>query len=199
MPDENFLWSLFVVSQPGKSQTPRIRLWRTLKSLGAVVLRDGVYLVPQREDLYALLVEQVATVREPGGIAYLFQVEVQKPEDNTMFTALFDRSAEYAAIVETASQLRKELTTLTETRAERALHQLKRDLDAIRAIDYFPGTRLAQTEQVVVDVQEAAQRLFSSGEPHPAASHINRCDPAIFQGRTWATRARLRVDRVASA
>jgi len=48
-------WLLFIMSQPGKSTTPRIRLWRLLKGLGAAVLRDGVHLLPYRETLQQTL------------------------------------------------------------------------------------------------------------------------------------------------
>ena len=51
MASEKNPWLLFITSQPGKSTTPRIRLWRLLKGLGAAVLRDGVYLLPHRETL----------------------------------------------------------------------------------------------------------------------------------------------------
>ena len=51
MASEKNPWLVFIMSQPGKSTTPRIRLWRLLKGLGAAVLRDGVYLLPQRETL----------------------------------------------------------------------------------------------------------------------------------------------------
>jgi hypothetical protein len=43
------LWSMLVISLPGRSATPRMRIWRALKGLGAVVLRDGVYLLPHSE------------------------------------------------------------------------------------------------------------------------------------------------------
>ena len=55
------------MSQPGKSPTPRIRLWRLLKGLGAAVLRDGVYLLPQRAPLQQALEEQVQVVQTLGG------------------------------------------------------------------------------------------------------------------------------------
>jgi hypothetical protein len=75
-------WLLFIVSQPGKSQTPRIRLWRAIKTLGAAVLRDGVYVLPQRDGLYASLNEQAGMVRDLGGTAYLLEVDTQQPEDS---------------------------------------------------------------------------------------------------------------------
>ena len=39
-------WLLLVVSLPTSAATPRMRLWRGIKSLGSASLRDGAYLLP---------------------------------------------------------------------------------------------------------------------------------------------------------
>ena len=39
-------WLLLVISLPTSSATGRMRIWRALKSLGCVALRDGAYLLP---------------------------------------------------------------------------------------------------------------------------------------------------------
>src|SRR6516164_9106018 len=43
------------------------------------------------------------------------------------------------------------------------------------------------------------EQLLSPDEPHEGAGGISRLDPQRYRGRTWATRRRLWVDRVASA
>ena len=60
------LWSMLVISLPGRRATPRMRVWRALKGLGAVVLRDGVYLLPHSESAVRLLQEQADAVRVSG-------------------------------------------------------------------------------------------------------------------------------------
>jgi hypothetical protein len=192
-------WLLFIVSQPGKSQTPRIRLWRAIKTLGAAVLRDGVYVLPQRDGLYASLNEQAGMVRDLGGTAYLLEVDTQQPEDSEAFKRMFDRGADYAELLQAIRQRQSELPSWSETQARRSLQQLQRDLDAIRQIDYFPDASLAQAEAAVAEFDLAVRRRFSPDEPQPAATAIEPCNPADFQGRTWATRAHLWVDRVACA
>src|SRR5689334_22520886 len=100
MASKKNLWYVFIMSQPGKSTTPRIRLWRLLKGLGAAVLRDGVYLLPHRETLQPALEEQVQGVQSLGGAAYLLTVAPVTATD-AHFQALFDRSEEYAALLTT--------------------------------------------------------------------------------------------------
>src|SRR5258707_14518264 len=39
-------WFLFIANLPGRNQTLRMRVWRSLKASGAGTLRDGVYVLP---------------------------------------------------------------------------------------------------------------------------------------------------------
>lgn len=41
-------WSLLILGLPTANATERMRAWRTLKASGAAVLRDGVYLLPEK-------------------------------------------------------------------------------------------------------------------------------------------------------
>lgn len=41
-------WSLLILGLPTAKATERMRAWRTLKASGAAVLRDGVYLLPEK-------------------------------------------------------------------------------------------------------------------------------------------------------
>src|SRR5215813_12329846 len=111
MASEKNAWLVFLMSQPGKSPTPRIRLWRLLKGLGAAVLRDGVYLLPHRESLRQALAAQVQGVQTLGGAAYVLAVAPVTVTD-AHFQALFERSTEYATLLATLAHLR---TTLAET------------------------------------------------------------------------------------
>src|SRR4030095_6513587 len=154
MASEKNSWLLFIMSQPGKSTTPRIRLWRLLKGLGAAVLRDGVYLLPHRETLRQALAEQVQGVQTLGGAAYVLAVEPVTATD-AHFRALFDRSEEYAALLTTVAHLRTTLAETTEAPARRVLQQVRREYEALVAIDYFPGPAQAQTAQALVEAEDA--------------------------------------------
>ena len=39
-------WLILITNLPGPNQTLRMRVWRALKSAGAGLLKDGVYLLP---------------------------------------------------------------------------------------------------------------------------------------------------------
>jgi hypothetical protein len=198
MADEKNGWFLFLMSQPGKSTTPRIRLWRLLKGLGAAVLRDGVYLLPQRASLQQALAEQVQAVQALGGAASLLAVE-PVTDTEAQFRALFDRSEDYATLLATVAQLRTRVSEATEAQTRRQLQQLWREYEALVAIDYFPGSAQTQCVQALAEAEAAVTRHFSPDEPQPLHAGIQRLERSAYRGKRWATRQRVWVDRVASA
>jgi hypothetical protein len=74
-----------------------------------------------------------------------------------------------------------------------------RAYDAIRKIDFFPGETSIRAEAQWRDFTNAVEAIQSPGEPQPAVGRIARRDRMQYQGRLWATRRHLWVDRVASA
>jgi hypothetical protein len=191
-------WFVFIMSQPGKSGTPRLRLWRLLKGLGAAVLRDGVYLLPRRAPLQQALEAQVQGVQTLGGTAYLLTVEPVTTTDAHL-RALFDRRDEYAALLATLARLRTTLAETTETQARRVLQQVWREHEAVVAIDYFPGPAQAHSTQALADAAAAVTRHFSPDEPRTFHTGIQHRERTAYRGKVWATRQRVWVDRVASA
>ena len=166
--------------------------------MGAAVLRDGVYLLPHRETLRQALEEQVQGVQTLGGAAYLLAVEPVTATD-AHFRALFDRSEEYATLLTTITHLRTTLAETTEAPARRVLQQVRREHEAIVAIDYFPGPAHTQSAQALAEAEAAVTRHFSPDEPQPLHTGIQHLERTAYRGKRWATRQRLWVDRVASA
>ncbi|HEY8026711.1 MAG TPA: chromate resistance protein ChrB domain-containing protein [Burkholderiaceae bacterium] len=199
MSTENSHWLLLVVTLPTNSATARMRIWRALKSLGCGALRDGVYLLPHctahAQQLGDLSNE---TVRE-GGNAYLLTVQAQTDAESDAYKKLFDRSADYAEFSVVLSDARKSITTGTAQEINKVLRKLRRDYDAIRSIDYFPGDATRHAEAIWMDFVNAAEAILSPGEPQSIDTLITKLDPRSYQGRIWVTRRRLWVDRVASA
>jgi hypothetical protein len=191
-------WLLLITSQPGDVGAARVRLWRGIKGLGAAVLRDGVYLLPQRESLREALAEHAEAVRRQGGTAYLLELGRQDGVEAGL-RALFDRGDEYRDLIAAATALQREAEGDSEAGARRRLRKLRRDYAALVAIDYFPGAGQGAAARAIEAAEGAVNRRFSPDEPAPAAGPIERLDPAAYLGRTWGTRRRLWVDRVASA
>jgi len=191
-------WLLLITRLPGEVGAVRVRLWRGIKGLGAAMLRDGVYLLPWQEPLAAALAEQAAAVRDQGGTAYLLELGPQGHTDETL-RDLFARGGEYGELISAATALRRDAAHHGEAAARRRLRKLQRDSAALAAIDYFPAVSQKEAAAALAGAEGAINRWFSPEEPATRAGAIARLDPAAFHGRTWATRAGLWVDRVASA
>ncbi|MDR6539725.1 chromate resistance protein ChrB domain-containing protein [Variovorax soli] len=190
---------LLVVSLPTQGATARMRIWRALKGLGCAALRDGAYLLPgnpmHRDALQALADECV----QEGGSAWLMRVAAAKPGDAGVYLALFDRSAEYAALVTAWKEAAATLPSLGIAELARLQKKLRRDYEALVATDFFPGEASLEAEATWIDFNRRIDRVLSPDEPHETGGQIPRLDIADYQGRLWATRRRLWVDRVASA
>lgn len=195
----NKQWLLLIVSLPTIGATARMRIWRALKALGCGALRDGAYLLPQGAAHQRRLRDLAdETVRE-GGSAWLLTVLAQSDAENDAYRVLFDRSVDYAELLATLKQARGTLADSAPQDINRLLRKLRRDYDALRAIDYFPNETSAQAEAVWLDFVSVAETLLSPGEPHAVDAAIQRLTLRDYQKRTWATRRHLWVDRVASA
>ena len=199
MENEQRRWLLLVVSLPTNGATARMRIWRALKSLGCGALRDGAYLLPDTDPHQQQLGDLAEETIREGGSAWLLTVLAQSESDNDAYCALFDRSGDYAELLQAFTEARKTLTGLTPPEINRVLRKLRRDYDALRAIDYFPNDTSAQAEAAWMDFVNVAELMLSPGEPQAIDAAIPRFELNAYQGRTWATRRRLWVDRVASA
>lgn len=191
-------WQLFIVSLPTNSATVRMRIWRTLKSLGCAALRDGAYLLPASASQTALRDLSEETVRE-GGTAWLLSVQPQSSEEDLTYRVLFDRSADYADWLTMLANGRTSLPTSNAQEINRTMRKLRRDYETISGIDFFPNEASTQAEAAWKDFVHAVDALLSPDEPHAVTAPISRLDIKNYQGRTWATRRRMWVDRVASA
>jgi len=191
-------WLLFVLSEAGSQGAGRVRVWRALKTLGPAILRDGVYLLPGRPALERALSEQLNEVKRNGGQAFVFRLEPS--DDEPSFRKFFDRTVEFATLVTALRRFATaEVSALSEAEARRALRALQRDYNALAATDYFPDRAQVEAQTALAGANTAFERRFSPGEPQPAQREIVRLDRNDFQGRLWATREHLWVDRVASA
>lgn len=192
-------WLMLVISLPGRSQTPRMRLWRALKSAGAAMLRDGVYVLPDSEEARKLFKAQVDEATQAGGSTHVVPFTPTDPRQEAELRAAFDRSQAYAQGLEHLAAFRSELRKLTETEARKQLATVRRELETVAAIDFFPGAARAQVETALADAEHTLNAQFAPDEPQGKKAAIPHRRLQDYHGRVWATRRHLWIDRVASA
>ena len=189
-------WTLLILSLPTQNATVRQRAWRALKASGAAVLRDGVYLMPDRYDCRQMLENVAHEVRHGGGSAHVLQTHGSSGYD---YAALFDRSADYNALLHDIGHLRETLSAASAQDTVRRTRKLRRSWTTLGDIDFFPGPARTEADAALQDLEQACARALSADEPvtiEGAVEHLNLGD---YQARVWATRRRPWVDRLASA
>jgi len=196
----NTSWLLFIANLPGRNQTLRMRVWRSLKASGAGTLRDSVYVLPMSHTAREMFERQQQEIQSGGGTAYILELagEAGSTQGNAL-RALFDRTPDYEAIAATLQVLRGDLAKLEENEARRRLAAARREAAALTTVDFFPGESRAQLDNAMADAESALTAQFSPEEPHPARGKILRRDRKDYRGRVWATRQHLWIDRVCSA
>lgn len=198
---ESAPWLLLIHQLPAKPAYARVKIWRRLKSLGAVTVKNSVYALPSnaetRED-FAWLVQEIV---ELGGEAFTCEAALVDGLDDSEVQALFDatRDEDYAEIATTARELaaRRDSLETAEARADftAQVGRLRRRLDEIVAIDFFGA-----------DGREPAKGLVSGLETdqqqEDAAVREVQTDAGALgglKGRVWVTRKGVQIDRIASA
>lgn len=164
----------------------RMRVWRALRAFGAATLRDGVYLLPDSPQHAATLAQVADDVKSVQGSAEIFLLDGRDESQRQQLAALFDRSEDYARLLN--------LIATALPGDAKLLRSLRREFSALSAIDFFPGEAQRQAGDALAELEARA-----TGEPGNGRGRIRRLASADFQGRTWATRKQLWVDRMASA
>lgn len=192
-------WLALVVSLPTPSTALRMRVWRALKALGCAVLRDGVYLLPAGRGLRQALRMHAEEIKQGGGNAYLLNVANPSTEEKTDFQGLFDRREEYRELVRRIGAFQAGFAALDANAARRQLKLLRRDLEVLVAVDYFPGAGKANAEDALTEAEAVFLARMTPGEPGAAPGAVKPRNKAAYRNRLWATRRHLWVDRMASA
>lgn len=177
-----------------------MRVWRALKGLGCAVLRDGVYLLPQRPEFRQTLQLQAKDVIAGGGSAHILALDSENREQQKVFENLFDRSTDYAKLIEdirhaSGPNLQPEDTA----KLQKQFHRLRKEFEAIALQDFFPGAAREQAAAALEDLEHAVNEHLAPNEPHTVHRRIRRLQPKDYQSRIWATRQRPWIDRLASA
>jgi len=194
MPPENDRWLALIASLPTEDPAARMRMLRTLESLGAAVMREGAYLLPDsaasRQGLEALA-EYIA---KGAGHAQVLQVAPLTEAQQKGFRELFDRSARYAELIKVVDSLKVGFGIADPSAIAHVLHRQRREFDAICALDFFPSDARARAERVLSEADAEVRKML-----FPTHTQEGVKAGESFLRRVWATRKPPWADRLACA
>jgi hypothetical protein len=192
-------WLILTATLPTHPSALRVRVWRALKATGAGTLREGVYALPAHAASAAALRELERTIAGAGADAHLLELTARDAAQEAAFRALFDRAEAYAELLQSIKETRASLARASEAQLTKQLRALEQQLQQIQAIDFFPGPEGTRTAEALAALRREIALRLSPGEPAALEAQIEPRARADFQGRTWATRQRPWVDRLATA
>ena len=193
------MFDTLVLSLPTRDSTLRMRVWRALKESGCAVLRDGVYLLPAGNGDGTALERLEKEIRAHGGFALRMQAAPKAASEEPGLQALFDRTPQYAGLIEEIAATKASLPRLGPRRGRTAVQRLEQAAQKLSRIDFFPGEAKQQAAAAIADLKARYTELHSPNEPRASMRGLRRANPGEYKGRVWATRKSPWVDRLASA
>jgi hypothetical protein len=177
-------WLLLIHQIPPKPDYFRVKVRRRLQRIGAVALKNSVYLLPLREESREDFEWLVREIQAEGGEATLCRGRFLAGTTNEEIEAMFqaERETEYAAIERDARALAEGGEP-----SEEELARIRRRLEETGRIDFFGAPGREGAERAAAD----------AARPAPATPETG-AGPAV-RGGTWVTRTGIKVDRIGSA
>jgi len=198
-------WLLLIHQIPPKPGYFRVKIWRRLHGLGAVAIKNSVYVLPRNDETFEDFQWVLREIVEGGGEASICSAGFIQGLTDHQVEALFQaaRDADYAEISEDARGVLGAVpanpsTADEEDRSdlETALSRLRKRFSTVVALDFFraPGRVAADTI-----LEQIESRLCQMKQNEAAQSVAREPDMADLVGKTWVTRKSVYVDRIACA
>jgi hypothetical protein len=194
---------LLIHQIPPKPPYFRAKVGKRLQRLGAVPIKNSVYVLPLKgstqEDFQWVVREIVAD----GGEATLCMAHFVEGLRDEQVEALFHgaRELDYGQIAEEArgstAGLPPRLARDDERRTEleSTVQRLRKRMAEVAAIDFFAAPGREAAESALASLE---RRLLRTDKT-PAEEEPSTLDPESYCGRIWVTRKNVHVDRIACA
>jgi len=192
-------WLVLIHQVPARPDYLRVKVGRRLRQLGAVPIKNSVYVLPDGAAGRTALAGVAREIHRSGGEAAVcearFVAGLTGEGVAELFRAALD--AEYAPIADAARQLaaalrRRSARPRRGPSASAALARLKRRLDQVVERDRFEARGRAAAAGAISLAEDLLQGVEDAGRRLPDAARPPR-------GATWVTRTGIMVDRISSA
>jgi len=196
VPNVSARWLVLVHQLPAKPAYQRVKLWRQLQAIGAIVIRNSVYVLPDTAQSLESLARVLKEIDRIGGEGLLCRSELVDGMRDDQLRALFNaaRDKDYGALVR---DMRKLLQTIKRRKKNTpdtapAMIKLRQRLADIERLDFFAASGHSPAEALLAQLDHNAITRESPTKPPPIG-------PDDMTGKTWVTRQDIHVDRIACA
>src|SRR5438874_11917671 len=161
-------WLVTITQLPTEDPAARMRVLRTLESLGAAVMREGAYLLPDTATNRQALEALSDYIGKTGGSAQVLQVNPTAPAQQEQLRRLFDRSARYEELIKTVESLRVGFGHSDPIAISRVLHKQRREFESITALDFFPSAARERAQEALARADADVKMLLFSAQSQAA-------------------------------
>lgn len=195
-------WLLLIHQIPPKPGYLRVKIWRRLQRLGAVAVKNSVYVLPKNEQTQEDFQWVLREVVQAGGDASLCEARFVEGISDDGVEELFRsaREADYQSISKEARRIAATITTKRKIDDERKkqlaleVERLHKRIAEVAAIDFFSAPAREAAEQLIFSLETRLQDRSSA-----VKAAQGKRQASDLQGLTWVTRKGIHVDRMASA
>jgi hypothetical protein len=188
-------WLILVHRIPPKPLYLRAKMRQRLAAVGAVAVKNAVYLLPHGADALEDLQWIAQEIVAGGGDAHLFEGDFVDGVAGDAAVAQFReaRDADYDAIAADAQAAMKAARSAAAASELATAHtRLMRRLDEVRRLDFFEAPRRAAAEAAVALIEARLKK------DRKEETRMLEANPEL-RGKTWVTRPGVKIDRMASA
>lgn len=198
-------WLVLIHQLPPKPPYLRVKVWRRLQAIGAISIKNSVYVLPNTEEAREDFGWMLREIEQEGGEASLCEARLVDGLTDDQVRSSFQaaREEDYRSLASDIRALARDtlprrgraLPPEVHAKIETALARFRKRLADIEGIDFFaaPG-------------REAVEGLLGDLEGRVATDDLGRSAAARktgagedLRGRTWVTRTGIHIDRIASA
>ncbi len=190
-------WLLLIHQIPPKPDYFRVKIWRRLHKIGAVAIKQSVYVLPDNAQSHEDLLWIVKEIDEGGGTASLSRAVFLEGLSDGQIKALFQaaRGADYKKIVSETKSLIKDVeqasdpsgTAVVKTKKE--LSRLEKRFEEITATDFFYAPAREAADSILTKCNALLRESKNESTLTPKALRDVR-------EHVWVTRKEIYVDRI---
>jgi hypothetical protein len=191
-------WLLLIHQVPNSPAYLRVKIWRRLQKIGAVAVKNAVYVLPRSDQSSEDFHWVAREILEAGGDASVCEATFIEGITANELVELFQaaRDSDYRELLEEIKEVKEELRTAEKAGEAWAsgmigrVSRLRQRLTEIQGIDFYSASSGKGAETFLAEM-EAKIRKAPIHKPQPGNGE--------YSGRTWVTRKGVHVDRIASA
>lgn len=210
MKKENLtVWLVLTFRLPHKPSAPRVRVWRQLQNIGAVALKESVYVLPENKETIEDFQWLEKEITSGKGEAVVFTGTILFGMTEREVIQVFNeaRDKDYVSLIEKCGKLlmvtknaassgvaKEGLVTL-----QAAAVKLKQEFEVIGKRDFFSSGSKEKAASVIATINKSLQEAHSSHIRKGQKMNETTFRIQDFHKKLWKTRRNIFIDRIASA